>query len=554
MKKTLLFLYCALFSIWLTGQNWEWLKIAGGLGNDCQYNFSLARTADIVTDENGNSYVTGYFSGTAQFGSFSLNSAGGEDIFIAKYNPRGVCLWAKSAGGTDIDHGRAVSIDKQGNLYVTGFFKDTATFDTTNLVSRGGSDIFIAKYTQNGNIIWSKKAGGTNGGTEDGGFGICNDNAGNIYVTGVFSGTSTFDSFFLTHGGTFIARYDSVGNCVWAKQSNNSSLHDPAKGIQLSPSNESIYVTGYFVNFISFGSDTLAATGGNQDIYLTKLDTSGNFLWGRNVGGAYNNDFGRDLTLDPNENIYLIGSFQNTATFGTNTTITSSPFSRDNVFIAKYDSSGNFKWVDKVGTNSNGTIGHSIQYGAHTNRLYVSGLFHGTATFGNNGPGLVSQGLKDAFVAQYDTSGTCIWARSARGTNNQVAYNISLDAVNDVYVVGSFENAIQYGTNTLFTNGGSDFFIAKLNANPNSVGIEDNTDTDKMFELYPNPSNGQFTLALRNKIDGELMLYDINAKLIHQDNFNKAQMLEMDLELESGVYFIKLNSNDSTWVEKIIVR
>ncbi len=154
----------------------------------------------IATDGLGNIFVTGHFIGMATFGDTTLTSAGGSDIFIAKYDGDGNFLWVEQAGGTDTDVGRAIAMDGSGNIVVTGNFNGIATFGSTTLTSDGGSDIFIAKYDGDGNLLWVDHAGGT---TQDFGGGIATDGSGNIVVTGTFSGTAFFGDTTLTSAGVF---------------------------------------------------------------------------------------------------------------------------------------------------------------------------------------------------------------------------------------------------------------------------------------------------------------------------------------------------------------
>ncbi|MDY6986929.1 MAG: SBBP repeat-containing protein, partial [Thermodesulfobacteriota bacterium] len=190
-----------------------WAKQAGGT--------SSAWGDGIATDGSGNSLVTGSFEGTATFGAgeaneTSLTSAGGPDIFVAKYASSGALLWAKQAGGADYDEGEGIAIDGSGNCLVTGFFEGTATFgageaNETTLTSAGNFDIFVAKYAPSGALLWAKQAGGI---YSDQGYGLAIDGSGNCLVTGSFEGTATFGAGAnqtpLTSAGgddIFVAKY-----------------------------------------------------------------------------------------------------------------------------------------------------------------------------------------------------------------------------------------------------------------------------------------------------------------------------------------------------------
>ncbi|NQV17786.1 MAG: SBBP repeat-containing protein, partial [Armatimonadetes bacterium] len=155
-----------------TNGNWLWASKAGGNWYD--------QALDISKDNFGNCYVTGYFNETVSFGSYSLTSSGLYDIFIAKIDTNGNWLWASKAGGDSYDRGYGITIDDTGNSYVTGCFEETATFGSYSLTSSGSNDIFVAKMDEDGNWLWVTQAGGTG---NDIGYAITIDYNGNCYVT-----------------------------------------------------------------------------------------------------------------------------------------------------------------------------------------------------------------------------------------------------------------------------------------------------------------------------------------------------------------------------------
>lgn len=123
-----------------TSGNLQWVQSAGGKLNDSGISITL--------DSAKNVYVTGRYSDIAAFGAIIKSSVGGNDIFIAKYNSGGTLQWVQSAGGTLDDAGNSVAVDAYSNVYVTGAYKDTATFGATSKTSAGGSDVFLARISQ----------------------------------------------------------------------------------------------------------------------------------------------------------------------------------------------------------------------------------------------------------------------------------------------------------------------------------------------------------------------------------------------------------------------
>ncbi|HKR06258.1 MAG TPA: T9SS type A sorting domain-containing protein, partial [Bacteroidia bacterium] len=150
----------------------------------------------ISSDGAGNCYITGYFNGTScMFGSTILLNAGANDIFVVKYNPSGNVVWAKRAGGTHFDLGMGIRTDANGNSYITGFFRGTAYFDNFTLFSANDPEIFVAKYDSSGNVLWAKSAGGSD---VDNSNAIGIDAQGNCYIGGnFFSANAYFDIIVL---------------------------------------------------------------------------------------------------------------------------------------------------------------------------------------------------------------------------------------------------------------------------------------------------------------------------------------------------------------------
>ena len=219
MKKTMIsllqsiiisFLFISALSCSKTFE-WQWATKAGGDSND----FGKA----ITTDENGNIYITGSFSDFATFGTYLLTSSGGEDIFIAKMDASGKWTKAIKAGGRNNDSGNAITIDEKGNTYITGSFTKEAYFGSKHLTANGDNDIFVAKFNSLGYCLWAIKAGGK---FSDVGRAITIDGSGNTYITGSFSNEATFGPHHITCRGRtaiFVAKMDSNGKWLWAKQS-----------------------------------------------------------------------------------------------------------------------------------------------------------------------------------------------------------------------------------------------------------------------------------------------------------------------------------------------
>ena len=335
--------------------SFAWAKRAGATGQD----FGRG----IAVDGNGNSYITGSFEGSITFGSSALTSNGASDVFIAKYDAAGNALWAQKAGGTDFDAGFGIAVDNSGNSYITGQFRGSATFGSTTLTNSGNANVFIAKYDASGNALWAEKLGGT---TNYFSRAIAVDASGNSYITGSFEGSVSSDFF--------IAKFDASGNLLWAQDAGGPEM-DYGFGISVDGNGNS-YVTGDFEGSVTFGSTTLTSSG-NADIFIAKYDSSGSLLWAQKAGGT-EFDFGFGIATDVSGNSYITGHFWGTATFGTTPLNSSGNY---DVFIAKYDSAGNVLWVQKAG-GAAGVSGRAIAIDGIGNS-YITGFFEGTTSFGS---------------------------------------------------------------------------------------------------------------------------------------------------------------------------
>ncbi|MDD3464742.1 MAG: SBBP repeat-containing protein [Candidatus Cloacimonetes bacterium] len=436
-----------------TAQTPEWQWAVGAGGPETAINMSDTGKS-IATDSQGNQYVTGYFSGTATFGSQTLTASGAQDLFVAKLNPSGNWLWAVCAGGTEYDSGLGIAVDGAGNAYVTGCFEGTATFGSHSLTTNGYYDIFVAKLDVSGNWLWAVQAGGS---SEDRGNGISVDGTGNTYVTGTFYGTATFGTRSIISSGNqdiFVAKLDPNGNWLWVVQAGGSS-EDRGNGISVDGAGNT-YVTGTFYGTATFSTHSITSSG-NQDIFVAKLDHSGTWLWVIQAGGIYG-DSVYGIAMDDVGNAYVIGDFCSTAYFGT-LPLTAS--GEDDIFAAKVSPDGNIIWAVKAG-GTNSDAGHGIAVDGVGN-AYVTGSFRGTATFGNHV--LTVSGdewFKDIFAAKLDPSGNWLWAVRAGGTSEDMGYGIDVDGAGNAYVTGHFQYQSTFGSHTLAANGGYDIFVAKF--------------------------------------------------------------------------------------------
>jgi hypothetical protein len=309
--------------------NLLWARRAGGNGNE--------EANALAVDAAGNAYITGAFDANATFGTISLaNNTGSDEIFVAKCSSAGDFLWALKAGGSLDDVGSGIGLDGATNVYVTGYFAGTATFGSTNLTSAGTNDypdIFLAKYDAAGNMLWVRQAGGPN---DDRGNGVAVDAAGNVSITGQFMGTAAFGSTNLIANGSgsdiFVSRYSSDGNLLWARRAGgNNAIYGDAGFSIVTDTSSNLFATGYFSGNASFGSSNLISAG-FQNVFCCKYDPAGNVLWVRGAGGTLN-DFGSGVAVNTQGNVVLAGFFLSSTITFDSITLTNTG-SRD-IFVAQ---------------------------------------------------------------------------------------------------------------------------------------------------------------------------------------------------------------------------
>ncbi|MFC1735979.1 SBBP repeat-containing protein [Candidatus Hydrogenedentota bacterium] len=439
----------------------------------------------ITLDDSGNVYTTGGFSGTADFDPgpdiHNLTSTEGGDIFVSKLDSTGAFVWARAMGGADYDSGGSIAVDGSGNVFTTGYLRDTVDFDpgpgTYNLTSAGGNDIFVSKLDSTGAFAWAMRFGGTG---LDGGRSVAVDGSGNVYTTGLFHGTVDFDPGPGTYdlipagdGATFVSKLDSAGAFVWAKQFGSGSGAD----IALDGSGN-VYTTGDFHGTVDFdpGAGTYNLTSaGDVDIFVSKLDSTGALVWARAMGGT-SGDFGYAIAVGGSGNVYTTGHFYGTADFDPGPgTYNLTLVGEDDMFVSKLDSAGTFVWAKQFG-GVESDFGLSVAVDGAGN-VYTTGYFEGTTDF-DPGPAthnLTSAGGNDIFISKLNSSGAFVRAMQFGDTDWDWGRSIAVDGPGNVYTTGSFNGTVDFdpgvGACNLTSAGGSNPFVLKLGDGPPSIHI-----------------------------------------------------------------------------------
>jgi hypothetical protein len=388
--------------------------------------------------------------------------------------------WSVSNGGADNDLNYAITTDAAGNVYSTGYFRQTVDFDpgvaVANHTSLGYWDVFVQKLNSNGDFVWAKTFGAADS-TESAGRSITTDNNGNLYTTGSFGGTVDFDPnagvFISSTNGyhdVFVTKLDTAGAFIWAKTIGGPGA-DVSKDIIVDNSGN-VYVTGFYNGTVDFdpnsGVTNLSSMGG-MDVFIQKLDASGNLLWAKSIGGTGSED-GHSMSLDAAGNISLTGIFQGTVDFdpgaGTANLISNGDYDS---FLLKLDAAGDYIWAKSFG-GTEADIAYSVDTD-QLNNMYVSGIFKDTADFDPDAGSylLSSNGNFDFFIQKLDQNGDFIWAKAMGGPGMDGCYSSAIDSLGNVYLTGQFNDTVDFDPNAGITNmttsGFDDAFLQKIDPN-----------------------------------------------------------------------------------------
>ena len=545
MKKTLSLCIGLILAVQSTSaQTLTWAKQIGADAQD--------QGRSIAVDASGSIYTTGTFSDTVDFdpgiGTYFLTSTGLDDVFISKLDSLGNFMWAGSWGWLDFDLGLSITVDTNGFVYSTGLFQGTADFDpgvgvfnltasgldgfvvkmdasTGSLVwakqlpfessaiavdpngnvitvGRQNGSAFLSKLDASGNPVWTKEFATQSG--DCGASSLVLDALGNIYTTGFFIDTVDFDPGLGTYnlvgeyyGDAFICKLDAGGNFQWAKQlSGNGNEYGATIALDASGN---VYTSGVLNATADFdpgvGTYNLSSAGiGNSDGYISKLNSSGDFVWAKQLGGAIGSSlFISSIVLGADNNVYSIGNFSQTVDFNPGT-----------------------------GTNN-----------------------------------LTSSGPYDVFISKLDNNGNFISTLQFAGSGFAEGRSLVLDNVGNIFATGNFKATTDFdplaGVFNLTSNGADDIFIIKLqNELENTTSINEHSWTSKI-NLYPNPTTSALSIE-SDKIfeNANLIVRNAIGQEIFSDTYSSTNNITFTLDGESGVYFIEINDTGKVAILKVI--
>lgn len=444
--RMLLFFSAFLLSIILNAQQWDWAVRGGGDVND-DYCYGIA------TDSHGNVYWVGTARGSSTFDCGTVNAPLGTTAgVIAKYDSTGACQWVRGITTLSIDvRVNAIAIDAEDRIYIAGSYRGNATFnDSLVLNAIGNDDIFLARYNTEGDCLWARRAGGQYYSDEARGIALSDD--GGVFIAGRSGGDPIkFYGVNIANPGEHrqivLARYDSTGTIQWARASTGANDDRSARGISVV--GDRLFITGKVRYTTEYDGLSLAPQGTSSYLYVMACDLEGNALWASSYGPTASEGMG--IAADTLGGIFVAGRLWGDLPLPDDTLSSSS--NNDDVLVMGLDQDGQYRWA-----KSTGSAERDLAWGVAADgkgNAYVAAQFQDTVDF--FGVPLISDGERDIAILKMDADGVVVWAqRDGNDIDVPLCIHRQAAAPNKLYFGGYFWGSVTYGSTTIADVGNGD--------------------------------------------------------------------------------------------------
>ena len=404
----------------------------------------------IATAKDGSVYLTGTYTNTAVIGNDTFESNGKKDIFLSKLSSNGEFIWSLSFGSPKMDFCYDIETDLDGGLIITGSFRDSLEIENTVLRSPEDMNVFMMNFSGDGVLLWANQFGAEG---YDGNYSMETDKKGNIYCLTTMDENS--EDSTVTNKKTYnrikVSKFSPSGKLLW-EESTYGQGFIVGNAICLDNDNN-LYLTGEYRGMVGYGVDTLVNEYG---IFLIKLNDVGELIWHETLGSDHIRAFGADLVADSSGHLYLTGGFDGIGQFGPD--IMSSLGNLD-IFVAQFDASnGALIWLERAGGNA---IDKGLGLCLADSGFYLTGYYESYAYFGYDTT-LVANGGTDFFIAKYKNTGSLDWVDAPISKGLGYGKSIQGDGKGNFYCTGWFTGILNFPTDLLIGTTRPDVFIAKF--------------------------------------------------------------------------------------------
>lgn len=503
------------------------------------------RADDICVDSDGNVYMSGSFSNYNHYN-------GPKGSFLEKYNQNGVLQWSQMFLCKYGYFEPKIALDSNNNVYFISLFYDTLSFQNI-VLTENKQCVFTAKFNSSGQCLWAEKMPGISSETD------INIQNNYLIISGNYS-TTQIGNFILPDTGYFIAKYNISGSCIWAKRiADRGYISEITNDVYGNIFFASIFYGTYKID-TGNTSITLFAQGGGSNGFIAKFDSSGTFEWANQIiyPYPYQTRF-HDIAVDNSGNSYITGFFSKSITFD-NITLNNNGQQND-LFVAKYNSTGNVQWAKQSNTsdqNIASNTGNGIC--VNNSGVFITGSFQSDIAFDGisltsnasdemflakyDFSGNVIWAQKTITTGNYFCKGSAIYS----------------DNNGNIYIGGKFYGVTDFGNQSLTSNWYDDIFITKISDSTsiNSIDIKKN-EIVFSFNIYPNPAHNSFTLSCHSPepINNlQLEIKNTAGQVIYSNCFNSLSSENCTIDVGNqprGIYFIEITAGEGRAVKKIIL-
>lgn len=544
---------------------WNWAKHAGGTNYD--------EATVIITNNNNNLTVTGFFRGTSWFPTDTFTAGLSNAMFIAEYDMDGNMLWVKHvADASGAIFPEYLFQDATGNFYVVGTFGaysfgGTVTFfPSTTFASAGHSDIFIAKFDESANLLWAQAIHSAE--SPAAAYTAALDDANNLFVAGTLFGQHIFTStvndtiFSDSNWHIYLAKYTSTGILAGTSNIIESTQVMYPYGMITDPAHN-IFIAGKYLGKPIFGIEpdtfSIAESPFYDALFISRFSSVGPAAVWAYPGISSTSHYPFTLDTDEAYNLIISGAYSTSVMLtsaSSSATLTSA--SDNEIFLASYNRAGALLWAKNGGHSSSGAI--TITDAVHNQgaNIFLTGNYTGSPTFGEGSATAYIPYMNDLFVAMYDETGTLDYVQHAGGASGENSYSITLDEFNNPYIAGHFNLASVFDSTatlqiTLSSYGYTDILVAKLGDNI-FVSQDEFFSAKNDLNFFPNPANNEITVEIQYvnpKI--RLDIYNSMGQMVFQSNIiNQTTTINLE-SFSKGLYFFKVCMEDEVVVKKIII-